>query len=131
MSLRERIRSLSTVGQRALALGLVVAALGAAPASAYVVVTADNRVYTVPTRPELSGDLVLFTMDGWPMSLRVYDVNLRATNEINALMDSGASGREVDQRIQGLTDTLNAPATSPEPSGFAARIGGRDRLSAT
>jgi len=106
MSLRQRVRSLSSAPRRAMAAGLVLAAVVAAPASAYVVVTSDNRVFTVPTRPELSGDLVTFTLDGDPVSLRVYDVNLRATNELNALMDSGASAREVQARIAALPQAV-------------------------
>ena len=86
---------------RLLCGGLALAAL-AAPASAYVVVTSDNRVYDVATKPQLSGDLVLFMLDGHPVSLRIYDVNITKTNELNHLFDSGGSASSVQAQVRAL-----------------------------
>ena len=127
MSLREPFRSLINAGRRAASLGLVGLALAAAPASAYVVITADNRVFEVPTRPELAGDLVMFTVDSHPVTLRTFEVNLRATNEINGLMDQGVSGREVMARLASLPSGVpldqRLVASSSLHSGSTRRAG--------
>lgn len=81
--------------------GLTLAAL-AAPAGAYVVVTSDNRVYDVASKPEVHGDLVLFTLDGAMVSLRVYDVNITKTNELNYLLDSGAGAPSLTAQLRQL-----------------------------
>ena len=86
---------------RLLCGGLALLAL-AAPAGAYVVVTSDNRVYDVATKPQLSGDLVLFTLDGQPVSLRIYDVNITKTNELNHLFDNGGSASSVQAQVRAL-----------------------------
>lgn len=86
---------------RAATAALLAAGL-AAPASAYVVVTRDNKVYEVPTRPEVRDQMVFFMLDGRPVSLRVYDVNVPKTNEINYLLDSGASRQQVSQAVRQM-----------------------------
>src|SRR5688500_5884919 len=86
---------------RLLAVGLALGAL-AAPAAAYVVVTSDNRVYDVPTKPEVQGDLILFTLDGSLVSLCVYDVNVTKTNELNHLLDSGAGAPSLTAQLRQL-----------------------------
>ena len=84
------------------ATALLLAAGLAAPASAYVVVTYDNKVYEVPTRPEVRDEMVFFVLDGRPVSLRVYDVNIAKTNEINYLLDSGAGRAQVAQAMRAM-----------------------------
>lgn len=74
----------------------------AAPASAYVVVTSDNSVYDVATKPEIRGDLVIFELDGRPVSLRVYEVNITKTNELNYLLDSGAGAPTLTAQLRQL-----------------------------
>ena len=86
---------------RAAAAGLLAAAI-AAPASAYVVVMSDNQVYEVPTRPEIRDEMIFFTLDGRPVSLRVYNVNIAKTNEINYMLDSGASMSQVSQAVRSM-----------------------------
>lgn len=84
------------------ACALVIGAFIAFPASAYVVVTSDNQVFEVPTRPEMRADMVLFTLDGMPVSLRVQDVNIPKTNEFNYMLDTGASPVAVARQIRAL-----------------------------
>ena len=84
------------------ALGLCLTAAVVSPASAYVVVTVDNRVYDVPTKPEVRGDLVLFQLDGHLVSLRVYEVNITKTNELNYMLDSGAGAVSLTQQLRQL-----------------------------
>jgi len=74
----------------------------ARPADAYVIVTSDNKVYQVESKPELHGDLLLFTLAGEPVSLRVYDVNLAKTNEFNHMMEGGGSADSVRRAISSL-----------------------------
>lgn len=74
----------------------------AAPAGAYVVVTSDNRVFDVASKPQVKGDLVLFMLDGHPVSLRMYDVNVAKTNEMNHLFDTGASTSQVQAQVRAL-----------------------------
>src|SRR5688572_1615351 len=57
----------------------------APPAAAYVVVTVDNKVFEIASKPEVRGSMVLFTLDGAPVSLRIYDVNVAKTNELNSM----------------------------------------------
>jgi hypothetical protein len=76
----------------------------ALPADAYVVVTSDNKVYQVEAKPELHGDLLLFTVGGAPVSLRIYDVNLAKTNEFNHMMESGGSADQVRRAIAALRE---------------------------
>lgn len=84
------------------ALAVLVTGAIVAPASAYVVVTADNRVYDVPTKPEVRGDIVVFQLDGGLVSLRVYEVNITKTNELNYLLDSGAGASSLTQQLRQL-----------------------------
>jgi hypothetical protein len=81
--------------------GLLAAAV-AMPASAYVVVTNDNQVYEVPTRPEIRDNMVFFVLDGRPVSMRSYAVNIAKTNEINYMLDSGANLSQVSQAVQSM-----------------------------
>ena len=85
-----------------------VLAVALAPrlADAYVVVTSDNRVYQVDSRPQLHGDLVLFQQGGQAVSLRIYDVNITKTNELNNLMDQGASSSAVQSQLRQLRPTV-------------------------
>ncbi len=85
-----------------------VLAVAIAPraADAYVVVTSDNRVYEVDSRPELKGDLVLFQANGRTVSLRIYDVNIAKTNELNHLMDQGGTASAVQAQVRQLRPTI-------------------------
>ena len=74
-----RYKSALSVLLRTAAAGLLAAAV-AAPASAYVVVTVDNQVYEVPTRPEIRDNMVFFVLDGRPVSLR-YDFHRRRVEQ--------------------------------------------------
>ncbi len=87
---------------RAAGAGLLAASL-AAPASAYVVVTVDNQVYEVPSRPEIRDQMVFFVLDGRPVSLRVFDINVAKTNEINYLLDTGANLSQVSQQVRSMS----------------------------
>ena len=87
---------------RAAAAGLLAASI-AAPASAYVVVMNDNQVYEVPSRPEIRDQMVFFVLDGRPVSLRVYDINIAKTNELNYMLDTGASLSQVSQQVRAMT----------------------------
>lgn len=108
MSKRE-MESAPTRWRAALAAAVLGATtLVAGPASAYVVVTIDNRVYDVPTRPEVNGDLVLFTVEGIPVALRVYDVNVRKTNEINGMLDQGATSGAVAAQLRAMPSASTA-----------------------
>jgi hypothetical protein len=78
----------------------------AAPAAAYVVVTADNRVYDISTKPEIRGDLIIFDLDGKPVSLRVYEVNLTKTNELNYMLDSGAGASQLTAQLRTLKPAI-------------------------
>jgi hypothetical protein len=82
--------------------GLLAACI-AAPASAYVVVMNDNQVYEVPSRPEIRDHMVFFVLDGRPVSLRVYDINVAKTNQINYMLDTGASVSQVSQEVRSMT----------------------------
>ena len=84
------------------AVAILVTGAIVAPASAYVVVTADNRVYYVPTKPEVRGDIVVFRLNGGLVSLRVYEVNITKTNELNYLLDSGAGAPSLTQQLRQL-----------------------------
>lgn len=90
---------------RLLCGGITLLAL-CAPAGAYVIVTSDNRVYDVATKPQLSGDLILFMLDGQPVSLRVYDVNIAKTNELNHLFDAGGSASSVQAQVRALRPAI-------------------------
>ena len=92
-----RVAGAAVVTVASIMMGLV-----AAPAAAYVVVTRDNRVYDVPTKPEVRGDLVVFELDGHPVSLRVYEVNITKTNELNYLLDSGAGAPTLTAQLRQL-----------------------------
>lgn len=92
-------------GARLASGGLVLLAL-AAPSQAYVVVTSDNRVFDVESKPQVSGDLILFTLDGYPVSLRMYDVNLSKTNEMNHLFDSGGSASGLQAQVRALRPAI-------------------------
>ena len=104
MAERERVSvRWSSAHVAALGVVLLAAALAAPrPAAAYVVVTSDNRVYDVATRPEVRNDLVLFALDGKPVSLRVYDVNITKTNELNQLLDQGAGAPSLTAQLRAL-----------------------------
>jgi hypothetical protein len=81
---------------RVLAAAAVLAGiLLASTASAYVVVTSDNLVFEVPSRPEVRGEMVYFTLNGAPVSLRVYDINVQKTNELNFLVERGGDSNAV------------------------------------
>lgn len=87
----------------AAAVGLLAAGTALA---GYVVVTVDNKVYEVPTKPEVRGDLVFFSLDGVPVSLRAYEVNVAKTNEFNNLVDRGGDMVAVVERAKSLRPAL-------------------------
>lgn len=92
---------------RAWPAATLLLALAPLRASAYVVVTTDNQVFEVPTRPEVHADLVTFTLDGLPVALRYHEVNVVKTNELNQLLDRG-SAAQAAQAAQGLPEASPA-----------------------
>ena len=92
------------IGLKACMLAIALGVAG--PAGAYVVVTSDNQVYEVPTRPEIRGDMVYFTLDGIPVSMRVYDLNVAKTNEFNYALDSGGNPMAVAREARRLPPAM-------------------------
>jgi len=83
-------------------------------AEAEVLVLRDGRVFKTAAPPRYEGELVHFTWNGTPVTLRRAEVDETKTAELNRVLASGAQGRSL---LQAMERVARRPSsTRPRPA---------------